>query len=267
MRLPLPCRPGRSGLLRPPTPLPSPDRRRRADRLSEPNAGQWPAGLLDSRYGQLQRVGPGLVRCRLQGRSARTIGLRPSVRAHDVQGDAKSGPRTVRPADRGCRRLQQCLDERRLHQLLRGRSGQPPPAPALGRGRADELAGDRAGLLRLRARRGEGGIAQPRPRRSPMVASSTSICRKSPTTCIPMRGPASAASRISTPRRSRTSAPSTPPIIGPTMPCWSSPAISTRPSSTAGSTSISRRSPADDRHSARHRARAGTHRRAHPYRL
>ena len=73
-------------------------------------------------------------------------------------------PRAVRPADRGCRRLQQRLDQRRLHQLLRGRPRQPSAAPALGRGRADELAGDRAGLLRLRARRGEGGVAQPRAR-------------------------------------------------------------------------------------------------------
>ena len=40
----------------------------------------------------------------------------------------------------------------------------------------------------------------------------------------------------------RTCAPSTPLITGPTMRCWSSPAISIRPSSTAGSTIISARS-------------------------
>ena len=112
-------------------------------------------------------------------------------------------------------------------------------AAALGRGRADGLAGDRAGLLRLRARRGEGGAAQPRPRRALRQAvlplSAADLLRRSSLRAAR----ASAASRISTPRRSRTSAPSTPPITGPTMRCWSSPAISTRPSSTAGSTDIS----------------------------
>ena len=138
---------------------------------------------------QLQRLGPGLVRRRLEGRSARPLGLRAPVRAYDVQVDPQHGARAVRPADRGCRRLQQRLDQRRLHQLLRGRPGQPPAAPALGRGRADGLAGRRAGLLRLRARRGEGGVAQPRPRRALRAAVLPLSTRRSPTTCIPMRRP------------------------------------------------------------------------------
>ena len=107
-------------------PAPGPGRRAgAADPLSEPHARQRPARLCDPRSRQLQRLGPGLVRRRLEGRSARPLGLRPSVRAYDVQVDPQPGARAVRPADRGCRRLQQRLDQRRLHQLLRGRPRQP----------------------------------------------------------------------------------------------------------------------------------------------
>ena len=253
-------RPGRFGLQSRRRTCPDRGAAHRAARLSEPHPRQRPSGLFDPRHLDLERVGPGLVRRRIEGRSARPLGLRAHVRASDVQVDPQPGARADGPADRGCRRLQQRLDQRRLHQLLRGGPGQPSPAAALGRGRADGLAGRRAGLLRLRARRGEGGVALS-PSRPALRQAFPLSTRRSPTTCIPTPGPASATSRSWTRRRSTTCAPSTPPITGPTMRCWSSPAISTRPSSTRWIDQyfapIARPAAADP---ARHGDRAGAHR-------
>src|SRR3546814_2880900 len=58
------------------------------------------------------------------------------------------------PADRGCRRLQQRVDRRRLHQLLRGRSRQPSPAATVRRSRphgerSEEHTSELQSLMRI----------------------------------------------------------------------------------------------------------------------
>ena len=92
---------------------------------------------------------------------------------------------------------------------------------------------------RVRARRGEGGAAAAHAgdavRQALFDLLSADQLPRAPL-CAARR---SAASTISRPRRSTMSARSTRPITAPTMPCWSSRAISIPRSSTRGSTSIS----------------------------
>ena len=158
---------------RPAQPRPSPRRRRRrarrarrggalagaADGLSAPRAAERASGLHRARHAHAERGGAGLVQGGRQGRSEGPLRLRAPVRAPDVQGHARHARGHVRPADRGRRRDQQRLHQRRLHRVPRGGAGQLSAADPVGRGRADGLAGRRRGRLPLRAQRGGGGAA------------------------------------------------------------------------------------------------------------
>ena len=137
-------------------------RRRTADRLSRAHAFQRTARLQRGGQDHPQRHRPGLLRCRRQGRSGASLGLRAPVRAHDVQVHPRHAVGGHGPADRGRGRVQQRLNRRRLHRLFRGDPRQPPGAAAVGGGGAHERSAGRSEGLRVRTRRGGGGAAPAR---------------------------------------------------------------------------------------------------------
>ncbi len=103
-------------------------------------------GVLDCRH--LQR--------RVAGRTQGAHGLRPSLRAHDVQGIREGrGGRTLH-ARLQQRRQHERHDEQGPHALLRDDAGQPARSGAVSRSRSDAVSRDYQGQPRQSATRGTG---------------------------------------------------------------------------------------------------------------
>ena len=140
-------------------PPPRLHRRGPAGRLPRANPGQRAACVQRAGPDHPQRHHPDVLRRGRQGRSDRPLGLRPPVRAPDVQGHPRHALGVPGPADRGRRRVQQRLHRRGRHRVPRGRARQPPGAAAVGGGGAAQLAEGGPGQLRLGTPSSGGGAA------------------------------------------------------------------------------------------------------------
>ena len=198
-------------------PRPRAGERSRLRRSPSPSA-RWPTACASSRSATPR---PRRSACQVwydvgsQARSRRPLGLRAPVRAHPVAQDAQHALQHDQPADRECRRGAQRLDLVRPHQLLRDRPRPVSRDDAVDPRRAHGAPGDRRRGVQHRTQRREGGIppARARPALWPAAAGARRQQLRHAAQPPPRR---SAAWSSSTPRRSPTRAPSTPPFTAPT---------------------------------------------------